>query len=83
MGRRDGGAHTPAMSEYWCIERCGWRASPGRADALATPWSGVELPVPPAASQPVDGAGVLRLGRPVGTVPAPRTAEQDAPVPRR
>jgi hypothetical protein len=45
---------------FWSIERCAWQPSPGRADALVTPWSAHDLPVP-ALPFVKDADAVLRL----------------------
>ena len=63
---------------YWSVQDCCWVASPGRPDALATPWSDVELPVPAAVPAPRHGYDVLGLPLPV---PGQRADAPAADVP--
>ena len=69
---------------YWSLETCGWLASPGPGDPLATPWSGYAFPPLSAPPRGLDAADVLRMRAaspaPAG-VPAQRESEpvrQDA-----
>ncbi|HWH30423.1 MAG TPA: hypothetical protein VNU26_15965 [Mycobacteriales bacterium] len=71
-----------AGGAYWSVEACGWVASPC-PDALATPWSGAELPVQDDVHPPRDGWDVLRTMPRVAGLPAQRaSAPAQAPSPR-
>ena len=49
-----------ADGRYWDHVECGWAASPGAPDALATPWSAHGITVT-RKDGPKDAADLLRL----------------------
>jgi hypothetical protein len=58
---------------YWSHEACGWVPTPTAGDALATPWSGTDVRVPPVTAPLRDGWDVLGWFPPVPGLPEPRT----------
>lgn len=66
-----------ATGSYWSIDACGWVASPRRADALATPWSGYEVPVPQRRTAVRDGWDVLGWFPPLPGMPQQRPTGHD------
>lgn len=67
---------------YWSVTECGWAASPGAPDALATPWSAHGLSTLSGVPHPHDAEDLLRTRR-GGALPAQRpAAEREEPARR-
>ncbi|HVM27495.1 MAG TPA: hypothetical protein VM433_07455 [Mycobacteriales bacterium] len=65
-----------ADNRYWSIEACGWVSAPAVGqDALATPWSGADLPLPGSRPHPRDADDLLRTRSRSGALPGQRTTD--------
>jgi hypothetical protein len=59
---------------YWSLEECGWVRAPCAGDALATPWSGHQVPVPGSLPRVGDLWDVLGWFPPLPGMPGQRTS---------
>jgi hypothetical protein len=66
---------------YWSVSECGWVASPGSPDPLATPWAAHGFQ-PPVLPHPLDADDVLRTRPASGVLPGQRELERPAVHPR-